>query len=101
MPDKVTHTCNGAFRRFGGGDQATEDHHHGQAAGDPQKCLQKLAEASTPRQGAAVLGDGAGHESSAGGGFNSFSFTLLQVSLFLQNMLCYVQPGQHSNIWKP
>lgn len=54
------------FRWLRGGDQATEDHHHRQAAGDPQKCLQELAKAGTPRPRAAVLRDGAGHESCAG-----------------------------------
>lgn len=60
------------FRRFGGGDQATEDHHHSKTAGDPQKCLQELAQAGAPRQRAAVLGDGPGHEGRPGtGGFIS------------------------------
>lgn len=56
-------------RWFRGRDQATKDHHHRKAAGDPQKCLQKLTKASTSRQRAAVLRDGAGHESGAGRGF--------------------------------
>lgn len=55
-------------RRFGGWDQTTEDHHHGKTAGDPQKCLQELAEAGAPRQRAAVLGDGPGHEGRPGTG---------------------------------
>lgn len=75
MSEGVAHTCNHVFRRFRGGDQATEDHHHGQTARDPQKCLQKLAEAGTPRQRAAVLWDGAGHESSAGTGFGLFIYS--------------------------
>lgn len=61
----LTLAC-GVFRWFRGGDQETKDHHHRQTAGDPQKCLQKLAEARTPRQRAAVIGDGVRHESGAG-----------------------------------
>lgn len=60
-------------RRFRGRNQAAQDHHHSQAAGDPQKCLQELAKASTPRQGTAVLGDGTRHEGGAGGDFLPFS----------------------------
>lgn len=56
------------FRRFGGRDQTTEDHHHGKTAGDPQKCLQELAEAGATRQRAAFLGDGPGHEGRPGTG---------------------------------
>lgn len=62
----VSLTCNNVFRWFGGRDQTTEDHHHRKTARDSQKCLQKLAEAGTPCQRAAVLRDGAGHEGSAG-----------------------------------
>lgn len=88
----VSLICNDVFRWFGGRDQTTEDHHHRKAARDSQKCLQKLAEAGTPCQGAAVLRDGAGHEGSAGKrmrcrvfGFSALwpSFMMLRAAVFM------------------